>query len=224
MPKASEKTAKYLGKPKAKERARPRLISDYPLQSITIAGFKSIRDKTTLSLAGLNVIAGANSAGKSSFMQPLLLLKQTLEAGFDPGPLLLDGPHVRFTELSQFLSKPKRGQPDQLSIDLGFSPDKYEMLEAIELRFSKDPQSRYKLQVDANVLKINNTELVLNINTTRDQCLDWFKKTGHEKSADISFFDGRSPFKGTFGADRFFISYFEEGLSQKSGHRFQIPV
>ena len=124
MPKASEKTAKYLGKPKAKERARPRLISDYPLQSITIAGFKSIRDKTTLSLAGLNVIAGANSAGKSSFMQPLLLLKQTLEAGFDPGPLLLDGPHVRFTELSQFLSKPKRGQPDQLSIDLGFSPDK----------------------------------------------------------------------------------------------------
>ena len=38
-------------------------------------------------------------------MQPLLLLKQTLEASYDPGPLLLNGPKVRFTSADQLLSR-----------------------------------------------------------------------------------------------------------------------
>jgi len=37
-------------------------------------------------------------------MQPLLLLKQTLEATYDPGSLKLDGPNVLFTSASQLLS------------------------------------------------------------------------------------------------------------------------
>jgi hypothetical protein len=35
-------------------------------------------------------------------MQSLLLLKQTLEAQYDPGPLLLNGPNVKFTSVGQF--------------------------------------------------------------------------------------------------------------------------
>lgn len=38
-------------------------------------------------------------------MQPLLLLKQTLEAPYDPGPLLLDGPNVQITSADQVLTK-----------------------------------------------------------------------------------------------------------------------
>ena len=53
----------------------------------------------------LTILAGANSSGKSSIMQPLLMLKQTLEATYDPGPLLIDGPNVQFTLAEQFLSK-----------------------------------------------------------------------------------------------------------------------
>ena len=75
------------------------------LSEISIEGFKSIRAERKLALSALNIVAGANSSGKSSFMQPLLLLKQTLEAAYDPGPLLLDGPNVKFTELSQLFSK-----------------------------------------------------------------------------------------------------------------------
>jgi hypothetical protein len=33
------------------------------------------------------------------------MMKQTLEATYDPGPLLLDGPNVRFTSADQFLTK-----------------------------------------------------------------------------------------------------------------------
>jgi hypothetical protein len=38
-------------------------------------------------------------------MQPILMMKQTLEAPYDPGTLLIDGPNVRFTSAEQFLSR-----------------------------------------------------------------------------------------------------------------------
>jgi predicted ATPase len=86
-------------------RARPRLVG------LSVEGFKSISARKHLELRGLNVLAGANSAGKSSFAQPLLLLKQTIEASYDPGPLLIDGPNVKFSELRQIFSTIKgRGE------------------------------------------------------------------------------------------------------------------
>jgi hypothetical protein len=73
------------------------------LVRISVEGFKSINEKQTLELAPVTVLAGANSAGKSSMLQPLLLLKQTLEAPFDPGTLLLSGQNVKFTTADQML-------------------------------------------------------------------------------------------------------------------------
>ncbi|MBP1301690.1 AAA family ATPase [Curtobacterium sp. 1310] len=68
----------------------------------------------------MTIISGANSGGKSSFMQPLLLMKQTLDASFDPGPLLLHGSNAKFTERSQTLSrgKAKGSRVDRFSVDL----------------------------------------------------------------------------------------------------------
>jgi predicted ATPase len=74
------------------------------ISGITVRGFKSICTEQHLDIRPLTILAGANSSGKSSFMQPLLLLKQTLESPGDPGALLLDGPNVRFTMASQVLS------------------------------------------------------------------------------------------------------------------------
>ena len=75
------------------------------ITQIAVRGFKSIAEGRVINLRPLTIIAGANSSGKSSIMQPLLMLKQTLEAPYDPGPLLLDGPNIQFTSVSQFLSK-----------------------------------------------------------------------------------------------------------------------
>jgi predicted ATPase len=72
---------------------------------IAVEGFKSISKKQSIEIAPLTILAGANSSGKSSIMQPLLMLKQTLESTFDPGPLLINGPNVKFTSSEQFLSK-----------------------------------------------------------------------------------------------------------------------
>src|SRR3954468_17363676 len=80
------------------------------LSRITVAGFKSIGQERSIEVRPLTILAGANSSGKSSIMQPLLLLKQTLEASYDPGALRLDGPNVRFTSAEQFLSHLSRGK------------------------------------------------------------------------------------------------------------------
>ncbi len=75
------------------------------ITKITVSGFKSLAKECTIDIRPLTILAGANSSGKSSIMQPLLMLKQTLEAPYDPGPLLIEGPNVQFTSAEQFLSK-----------------------------------------------------------------------------------------------------------------------
>lgn len=74
------------------------------ITQITVSGYKSIRQEQSIEIKPLTILAGANSSGKSSIMQPLLLLKQTLEASYDPGALLLNGPNVKFTSADQLLS------------------------------------------------------------------------------------------------------------------------
>ncbi len=86
-----------------------------------VAGFKSIRKLARVQLGKLTILAGANSSGKSAVMQPILLLKQTLESHFDPGPLLLSGAHVAFTSPNEILSRGGRRKDDvrQFSVTLG---------------------------------------------------------------------------------------------------------
>jgi len=73
------------------------------ITEIKVKGFKSHRDETHIEVRPLTVFAGANSAGKTSVMQPTLLLRQTVDAAFDPGPLKFDGPNVNFSSVDQFL-------------------------------------------------------------------------------------------------------------------------
>ena len=75
------------------------------ITGIRVSGFKSIDKEQRIEIRPLTILAGANSSGKSSMMQPLLLLKQTLEAPYDPGPLMLNGEHVRFSRTADFLSR-----------------------------------------------------------------------------------------------------------------------
>ena len=76
------------------------------ITKIAVSGFKSLAKGHEIEIRPLTILAGANSTGKSSIMQPLLMLKQTLETTYVPqGPLLIDGPNVQFTSVKQFLSK-----------------------------------------------------------------------------------------------------------------------
>lgn len=77
------------------------------LSRLDVSGFKSINQEQSIEIKPLTILAGANSSGKSSIMQALLLLKQTFDVNYDPGPLLLNGSNVKFTSTKQFFAKTK---------------------------------------------------------------------------------------------------------------------
>lgn len=83
---------------------------------IAVEGFKSISKRQSIDIAPLTILAGANSSGKSSIMQPLLMLKQTLEQTTDPGPLWIGGPNVKFTSSDQFFSRTTKA--GKMSVEL----------------------------------------------------------------------------------------------------------
>src|ERR1035441_374104 len=90
---------------------------------IAVTGFKSLATKTDVEIRPLTVLAGANSSGKSSLMQPLLLMKQTLESDVNPaGPFRLSGPYTQYTEAKQFLSSVQSEieTTQSLSVDFDF--------------------------------------------------------------------------------------------------------
>jgi len=87
--------------------------------SIIVKGFKSIKRETEIELKPVTVLAGRNSTGKSAVMQPLLILKQTLESPSDPGPLLLYGDSAKFTESQQLLWHSPSGSMSN-SFGIGF--------------------------------------------------------------------------------------------------------
>ena len=105
---------------KVRSRTASRAIS-----RIAVSGFKSIHTKQAIEIRPLTILAGANSSGKTSLMQPVLLLKQTLEAPYDPGALLIRGPNVEFSEAKQmFFNSFGSPKPDCIEIELHVDKDR----------------------------------------------------------------------------------------------------
>ena len=111
------------------------------ISGITVAGFKSIANEQSIEVRPLTILAGANSSGKTSFLQPLLLLKQTLEAPYDPGPLLLDGPNVKFTSGQQFLSRLADGR-SVYNFDIGV---RVEANSEVTVIFKHEPRKGFRI-------------------------------------------------------------------------------
>jgi predicted ATPase len=89
------------------------------ITKISISGFKSIANECSIEIRPLTILAGANSSGKSSIMQPVLLMKQTLESSTDYGALRLSGDNLNFTSAKQILSySPKGEQTDSLTVGM----------------------------------------------------------------------------------------------------------
>lgn len=139
------------------------------LAAITVTGFKSIRERRSMPLSRLNVVAGTNSAGKSSFMQPLLLLKQTMEAPYDPGPLLINGPNVRFTELAQFFSSGLKTSAKQLMLGLA-----YQDQSEFEIHLGRDTHDN--LMIVKNVARTPGGEVSVTLNSQSNEMSKWIEE------------------------------------------------
>ncbi len=124
------------------------------LGAISVAGYKSLVNKQRIEIRPLTILAGANSGGKSSIMQPVLLLKQTLDAPYDPGSLLLGGSNVRLTSAAQLLSK-KSGSLAIKEFSVEFEIDSRK----IELCFRHVPDKG--LDIFSNTVSDEGVEVVI---------------------------------------------------------------
>jgi len=118
------------------------------LSKVIVEGFKSFCVRKEVALKPLTLLAGSNSSGKSSLMQPLLLLKQTFQDTSDPGPLRIDGPHVVFSRAEQMIWHAP-GEEKRPSFNVGLELSLKGKISGVEIFFQrrKKPRGLPSLQV-----------------------------------------------------------------------------
>lgn len=164
------------------------------IEEIRVQGYKSLVD-ATLHVRPLTLLAGTNSSGKSSIMQPLLLIKQTMEAPYQPaGALVLDGAHVQAETAGELVSNifPKNARLISIEVsgnnciknlrvsnslivsysveDLMFSLVKHEgysIVKGVKNRFDLTPSSTWGDVYKQ--LKANGTDVGLDYNKYRSE-------------------------------------------------------
>src|SRR5688500_15934850 len=72
--------------------------------SCTLEHFKSVYDRSPLQMAPLTIFAGANSSGKSTLIQSLLLTAQTLQSPVQSRPIVLNGHILRLGTFNDVVS------------------------------------------------------------------------------------------------------------------------
>ncbi len=120
------------------------------ISQISISGYKSISKRQSIEIRPLTFLAGANSSGKSSMIQPLLLLKQTFESGYRSEFLNIEGPNVSFDNYDDLLSKEQGKTLNEMKFGFGLSSHYSNPLTEITLVFRKTKKG---LQISRNEYK-----------------------------------------------------------------------
>lgn len=84
-----------------------------------LTNFKSVIDEAVLELAPLTIFTGANSAGKSTIIQSILLTAQTIQSSVVSRPVVLNG---HMTRLGAYKDIVSYGNVDE-NISVGFNLD-----------------------------------------------------------------------------------------------------
>jgi len=79
------------------------------IKALRVRNFKSLADTSKLAIRPLTFLVGPNSAGKTSIIQSLLLLRQTVESRDLKNPLSINGPYVQLGSYPDllFMHNPK---------------------------------------------------------------------------------------------------------------------
>lgn len=196
---------------KEPKHTRKKPVEPIGITKLIVEGYKSLAAPGgyEIPIRPLTLIAGANSSGKSSALQPLLLLKQTLEATYDPGPLLLSGPHVKLTSAGQIMpyggGVPFRaglevnrsdqvvstfepvGENEMRLVRMGFTQD--QVFNALNRAMSHEELTKFIPKPFVNLIrsldKLNNTKTILT--TIRNRC---FMAIGRKSETDDVDFPG----------------------------------
>lgn len=149
------------------------------ITKISVGGYKSIANPCSIEIQNLTILSGANSSGKSSMIQPLLLLKQTLEATYDPGALLLNGSNVKFTSTEQVFSKLSSKKYKDFSIETEINQSR-----SIRLDFYKTTKN---IDIKQMVYQEKNEpEIVLHKNMNQEEIEKYLPKEAKSFYQEVS--------------------------------------
>ena len=84
--------------------------------------FKSIQEETELTFGPLTILAGSNSSGKSTILQSMLLISQTLSSKVSSRSVVLNGPLVKLGQFDDLRSY--SGEANQILIGWECKPER----------------------------------------------------------------------------------------------------
>lgn len=106
------------------------------IRRLRIANFKSARDQVELELGPLTLLTGANSSGKSTIVQALLVLTQTASSRSDERKLILNGGLTRLGAFSDVLSHDAKSRVIKFGFDIDISSSTAAGLSHRRIRYS----------------------------------------------------------------------------------------
>src|SRR5438046_343772 len=93
------------------------------LKSWSIENFKPIVKSGELKLAPVTVLAGLNSSGKTSLLQSILMISQTLSSRLLDRPLLPNGPIVQLGTFEDILNYTTSSRTLTVGFELDFDQE-----------------------------------------------------------------------------------------------------
>lgn len=95
-------------------------------KKITLENFKGFATNQSIEIKPITLIYGANSSGKSSILQSLLLMKQTLEQSNDPNAILLSkGKYIDLGNFNEFINNHDTNKKLKIRLDLPVINDRF---------------------------------------------------------------------------------------------------
>jgi len=88
------------------------------MKTLRLKNFKGFADTGKLEIKPITVLIGPNSSGKSSLIQPLLMLKQTVDSRDVTSPLVVNGSYVKLSTFESFVHNHELNK--EMEIDLSF--------------------------------------------------------------------------------------------------------
>jgi predicted ATPase len=128
------------------------------LTQIKLKNFKVFKEETSFPLAKINLLTGINGGGKSSLLQALLLMRQSIEQDENTSQIYLNGSCVRlgsFEDVSNVDSV-------EDTIGIGFSLFNLEKELSIDLDYSFIENPANHSAIDLKNLKISSSHLFYN--------------------------------------------------------------
>lgn len=174
------------------------------LKSIRLRHFRSFEDDAIAALAPITLIYGANSAGKSSIIKALLLLKQSYgDGGGDANTLRFDGPIVDLGSARAAAFGHTFEPPLRIALDFKIPTNMdFELSGSIAYEVSSDEARDDRIEVALEIgeetyrfgfTKVVNNERFLTLDRSSVSAFNGAMKALRGRTREQELFDGASP-------------------------------